>query len=94
MAWGDMVKRFKRQMSDMLEIPNDIIMDLPKIVLVGDLQLFIENHRGIVEYSPENVRVNVGDYEVSVTGEDLLLRNVLPDEICLEGRIRSVQFVR
>lgn len=78
----------------MLEIPSDIILDLPKVVLVGDLQVFIENHRGIVEYSAESVRINVGDYEVAVSGEGLLLRNILPDEICLEGRIKSVQFIR
>lgn len=94
MAWQDFKKRLKRQMSDMLEIPSDIILDLPKVVLVGDLQVFIENHRGIVEYSAESVRVNVGDYEVAVSGEGLLLRNILPDEICLEGRIKSVQFIR
>ena len=94
MAWQDFKKKFKRQMSDMLEIPSEIIMDLPKVVLVGDLQVFIENHRGIVEYSAESVRVNVGDYEVAVYGEDLLLRNILPDEICLEGRIKSIQFIR
>lgn len=94
MSWQDFKKRVKRQMSDMLEIPNDIILDLPKLVMFGDIQLFIENHRGIIEYSRETVRVNVGDYEVAVTGEDLLLRNILPDEICLEGRIKSVQFVR
>jgi len=94
MAWRDFKKKVKRQMSDMLEIPSDIIMDLPKIVLVGDLQLFIENHRGIVEYTAESVRVNVGDYEVAVSGEGLLLRNILPDEICLEGRIKSVRFIR
>lgn len=94
MAWRDFKKKLKRQMSDMLEIPSDIIMDLPKIVLVGDLQLFIENHRGIIEYTAENVRVNVGDYEVAVSGEELLLRNILPDEICLEGRIKTVQFIR
>lgn len=94
MSWREFKKKLKRQMSDVLEIPTDIIMDLPKIVLVGDLQLFIENHRGIVEYTTESVRINVGDYEVAVSGEDLLLRNILPDEICLEGRIKSVQFIR
>ncbi len=94
MAWRDFKKRLKRQMSDIMDIPSDIVMDLPKIVLVGDLQVFIENHRGIVEYTAESARVSVGEYEVAVTGEELLLRNILPDEICLEGRIKSVYFIR
>ncbi|MHB8917106.1 MAG: YabP/YqfC family sporulation protein, partial [Desulfocucumaceae bacterium] len=66
----------------------------PKIVMVGDLQVFIENHRGIVEYTAEIVRINVGEYEVAVSGDNLLLRNILPDEICLEGRIKGIQFIR
>lgn len=94
MSWKEFKKRIKRQMSDVLEIPSDIIMDLPKIVMVGDLQVFIENHRGIVEYTAEIVRINVGEYEVAVSGDNLLLRNILPDEICLEGRIKGVQFIR
>lgn len=94
MSWKEFKKRVKRQMSDVLEIPSDIIMDLPKIVMVGDLQVFIENHRGIVEYTAEIVRINVGEYEVAVSGDNLLLRNILPDEICLEGRIKGIQFIR
>ncbi len=94
MDWQELKKKIKRQVSDVLEIPNDIVMDLPKIVIMGDLQLFIENHRGITEYTTENFRVNVGDYEVAVTGEALSLRNILPDEICLEGRILSIRFIR
>ncbi|MFZ5596856.1 MAG: sporulation protein YqfC [Bacillota bacterium] len=94
MAWNDFKKRVKRQVSDILEIPSDIIMDLPKVVMVGDIQLFIENHRGIVEYTEECVRVSVGDYELEVTGERMVLKNLLPEEIFLEGKIKSVRFVR
>ena len=92
MAWKDLKNRFKRQFSDYLELPEDIMLDLPKIVLVGNLQVFIENHRGIQEYNPQLVRVVVNDKIVEVTGESLTLRNILPDEICVEGQINSLSF--
>lgn len=92
MAWQDFKRKMKRQFSDFLEIPGDVMLDLPKIVLVGNIQLFIENHRGIIEYTTEGVRVSVGEGEVSVTGENLTLRNLLPDELCVEGKIRSLSF--
>ncbi|RYD03384.1 hypothetical protein N752_19595 [Desulforamulus aquiferis] len=44
------------------------MLDLPKIVLVGNLQVFIENHRGIVEYNSDKVRIKVGDGEVGIIG--------------------------
>jgi len=92
MTWKDLKNRFKRRFSDYLELPGDIMLDLPKIILVGNLQVFIENHRGIQEYNPKLVRVVVNDKVVEVTGEGLTLRNILTDEICVEGRINSLSF--
>lgn len=79
-------------MSGLFEIPKDVMLDLSKIVLVGDLQVFIENHRGILEYSLELVRINLKDYEVVVKGENLQLKNVGLEEICVEGKIKVVLF--
>lgn len=93
MSWKDIKKNMARQMSDALEIPNEVMMDLPKIVIIGNIKIFIENHRGIVEYSSSTVRVNVGDREVVVMGEGLYLKNILPDEICVEGSISQVKFL-
>jgi len=58
------------------------------------LQVFIENHRGIVEYTSEKVRVKVGDGEVGITGGNLMLRNIKTDEICVEGTISSLIFLK
>lgn len=93
MALHDLKKKVKKQVSDFLEMPGDVMMDLPKITMVGDIKLYIENHRGIIEYSSAGVRVSVMEGEVSIAGEGLLLRNVLPDEICVEGKIKSLSFL-
>ncbi|MCL2336463.1 MAG: sporulation protein YqfC [Firmicutes bacterium] len=92
MAWKELKNHFKKRFSDYLELPEDIALDLPKIVLIGNLQVFIENHRGIQEYNPRLVRVVVNDKVVEVAGEGLTLRNILTDEICVEGRISSLSF--
>ncbi len=93
MAWKDLKNKVKRQLSDYLELPGDIMLDLPKIVLVGNLQVFIENHRGIQEYNSCLVRVVVSDKVIEVTGENLTLRNIMPDEICVEGLITGLAFL-
>lgn len=92
MAWRKFKKRGKQQMSEFLEIPNDVMLDLPRIVLMGNLQAFIENHRGILEYTPEAVRIAIVEGELEITGEKLILRNILPDEICVEGMIKTISF--
>jgi len=70
------------------------MLDLPRIVLVGNLQVFVENHRGILEYTPQVVRINTPGGELQITGNDLMLRNILPDEICVEGEVAGITFVR
>ncbi|NPV72822.1 MAG: sporulation protein YqfC [Pelotomaculum sp.] len=93
MAWRDFKKKVKRQFSDFLEIPGDVVLDMPRITLVGNIQLLVENHRGIIEYTPEGVRIGVGEGELAVTGENLALRNIIPDELCIEGVIRTLSFI-
>lgn len=93
MAWRDVKRKVKRQFSEILEIPSEVMLDLPKIVLMGNLQLFLENHRGIAEYTPQLVRIAVGEGEIEIAGEDLQLRNILPEEICVEGQIKSILFL-
>ncbi len=93
MALRDFRKKVKKQFSDFLELPGDVMLDMPKITMVGDIKLYIENHRGIIEYSTAGVRISVMEGELAVSGEGLTLRNVLPDEICVEGKIKSISFL-
>ncbi len=92
MSWRDFKKAVKRQFADFLEMPGDIVLDLPKITLLGGVQLYIENHRGIIEYTQQTVRVSTSEGEIIIAGEGLFLRNMLSDELCIEGRIRSISF--
>ena len=92
MAWRNFSKHFKQQVSEFLEIPGDIILDLPKITLMGGLQLSVENHRGILKYGAEETRINTSEGELIIKGRDLRLRSVLPEEILLEGKIKSITF--
>jgi len=67
-------------------------MDLPKVTIVGNLQVLLENHRGIIEYSPERLRISVNLGEIIISGEGLVLRNILPEQIVVEGKVISISF--
>ena len=78
---------------DLLELPPDVILDLPKLCLTGDHQLSLENHRGIIEYSPGLIRISTSRGEIWVKGDDLAIRSIIKEEIVLAGRIVSVEFI-
>jgi hypothetical protein len=49
--------RIKAWLTRTLEIPPDVMMDLPRITMVGRLHIYIENHRGLLLFSDNEVRL-------------------------------------
>ena len=84
----------KSNISDILEMPKDIMLDLPKITSIGNLQVSIENHKGIVEYSDENIRVKMRDGIIKISGIELMIKTIISEEIIISGKIASIDFYR
>ena len=81
-----------RAMADLLDIPKDLVLDIPKITLIGKNELFLENHRGIIEYSSQRMRINLSRGFLEILGNQLEIKALLPDEIKIEGDINSCRF--
>lgn len=75
-----------------LELPQDIIMDLPRITMFGNKQILIENHKGIIEYSPSQVRITLNRGELRITGENLILGNLQIEQILIEGTVEEIKY--
>ncbi|MEW9124819.1 MAG: sporulation protein YqfC [Thermotaleaceae bacterium] len=87
-------KEIKESLSELLELPKDIILDLPRITLLGDMQMYVENHKGIVEYSQIRIRVKVKNGILRITGKELSIKSIVTDEIIICGSIESVEFTK
>ncbi|MBC9785043.1 sporulation protein YqfC [Heliobacillus mobilis] len=92
MAWERGKQRLQKALAGLLEMPKDVLMDYPKVTMIGNVQLVLENHRGIVEYTEERIRVLVTGGQLEIFGEKLVLRTILPEELMVEGRIHQVHF--
>ena len=88
------VDYIKKGISDLLELPRDIMLDLPKITMVGNLQLYIENHKGIIEYCTQTIRVNTRAGMLVVTGNKLIIKTIVTEEIVITGEIESIRFLQ
>ncbi len=75
-----------------LEIPQDIVLDLPRITMLGNKQLLVENHKGIIEYTPSLVRIKLTQGELFVHGENLSLGNLQAEQILVEGVVQEVKY--
>ncbi len=84
--------RIRNRIAGALDLPGDVVLDLPRITLIGNAEMSVENHRGLIEYSPQCVVIGLGEGQVVVRGEDLRIGSIVPEEITLSGRIASVGF--
>ncbi len=84
----------KEKMSEILELPREIVLDVPKIILVGNNDLSIENYKGIIEYSDSLIRINTNEYIIKIQGQQLEIRTITDEEIIIKGLITTVDFIR
>lgn len=66
---------------------------MPKMNLIGNNQMLVENHRGIIEYTPSLIRVNSTVGVIRIRGDELSLRNIAADDIMISGDIKSIEFI-
>ncbi|XID95376.1 sporulation protein YqfC [Paenibacillaceae bacterium WGS1546] len=84
-------RKLRKWTATMLDLPQDVALDLPRVTMIGGLQLTVENHRGILHFSPQSLKLAMDGGELEVSGEDLVIRNIGAEEVFVEGKIAGVQ---
>lgn len=83
-------RQFRKVATQVLDLPQDIVFDLPRIMLIGDRQLYIENHREVIHFSADKLQLALTKGQLTVTGEQLVIRTILPEEVYVEGIIKQI----
>lgn len=73
-----------------LDLPADLA-GLPRIELLGDREVRVEYHKGILAYGPEEIHISGGKMILRVLGSELELRGMNGTELCITGQIRSIE---
>ncbi len=79
--------------AEALEMPEELALDLPRVTLIGNVSLHIENHRGIINYSAQEVRLRVSEGYLIARGSGFKLRSISKTDVSLEGEINNLAIV-
>lgn len=79
--------------AEVLEMPEELTLDMPRITLIGNIKLSVENHKGIMEYNENEIKLRVNAGFLTAAGKNLSLKNISPDEILLTGEIMQMAIV-
>lgn len=76
-----------------LDLPSDVMLELPRITIIGQIHVYIENHKGLVVYSDNELTVRANRGLIQIAGSSFVLKTMLPEEILLEGTITDIKFI-
>ena len=72
-----------------LYLPPDLA-GLPRIELLGDRELRVEYHKGILAYGTQEIHISGGAFLIRVEGEELELRAMTGVELLITGHIVQI----
>lgn len=86
------LQRLQPLLVNKLSLPADLVLELPRITVVGQLHVYIENHRGLKTYTNTELTLASTDGIIQITGKEFVIKMMLPEEILLEGTIEDITF--
>ena len=73
-------------------MPQEADGETVKVTMIGRSDLLVENHRGILEYALEYVRLLSGDGVIRVEGRELMLSEFGAGRAYVRGNISGWSF--
>lgn len=86
-------EKLKQKVSEFLALPKELTLDLSKITITGNRELFIENYKGIIEYEENRIRIKTKEGVVKLEGNNMSIKEITSDDIIIYGVIDSIQFL-
>jgi len=83
----------RQAMAEFLDIPRDLVLDLPRVTVVGRNELYIENHRGVIEYNLNRLRINLSRGYLEIEGNDLEIKALMADEMKIGGEVLTIKYM-
>jgi len=75
-----------------LHLSPDVTLGLPKITIIGQIHIYIENHKGLKGFTETELQLASQNGSICIQGSGFVLKLMLPEEILLEGTIEKVFF--
>ena len=85
---------FRKNMTEALELPKEIMLNLPLISFIGREEVSIENYKGILEYGEETVRGGTAAGVLRLTGRGLCIKQLSVECLVVTGRVEKLEFLQ
>ncbi len=85
-------KNHTAKINNILEFPEEITNNEPKVTIIGFKKIMVENYKGILEYENFFVRLNTTIGVLNINGFNLSLNEMTDEDLIITGKIESIDF--
>jgi len=88
------LSRIKRGIANKLDFPTDIVMDIPKIdiSILGSEEISIENHKEILTFNENLIKVSTASGIIKVKGNNLEILFIGESTIIIGGKFKAIAY--
>ena len=79
-------KRKINRINQLLEIPEELISNKPRLTVLGFNELVIENYKNIIEYEDIFIKINTYIGTISINGLNLKLIQMNKEDLMINRR--------
>lgn len=83
----------KETLVDTLRLPKDVCMGALRVTLTGNTEAWIENYRGILEYTDKLILLQTKSCQVCFEGNRLSIDYYTNEDMKISGIICSVRYL-
>lgn len=84
----------KRRLDKILEMPEEVYSNTPKLTIIGFNEIVLENYKGILEYEEYFASISTHIGIVNINGYNINLEKMTNDDIKITGKIESIELER
>ena len=90
-----MKKKTKKaeHIAELLDMPLDVMCDLPRTEIIGRSKVYIENFRGILDYNESCIKINTSAGILKIDGDELIIESITDEGVWVKGIIAVVSFI-
>ncbi len=86
------ITQLKASLTQLFDLPLDVMLNLPNIYLLANRNLAIENHRGLIKYNLSEIAIRTHQGRILIVGKELKIKVIKKDLIAIAGQIKQLSF--
>jgi len=85
------IRQIKKNIVQKFELAPEAIGCM-RLTVIDNTNVYLENHKGVIEYTQKRVNINIGPYNLIIEGVNLNLSSFGKENVAIKGEIACIQY--